>query len=264
MQNIYLIAGAIIVIGLIYVYLILKGKTQQTNPDYRMFFYMGLIFLPIGISNPPFLILSLVFIAIGLVNKSKWKPEQKWSEIPPAQRNLKIGVMVVLGLLIIGGFVMWYLGSQQPKGEIAPQSLISEDEARSIAENSCIKGGDALSSGGMYNENSKTWWFDANLNATQEGCNPACVVSEETKTAEINWRCTGVIPPKTESTAIKCLSEQRNVDACIEIYQPVCATVQIQCFTTPCNPIQKTFSNSCFACQNSLVSSYIEGECPSS
>lgn len=70
-----------------------------------------------------------------------------------------------------------------------------EAEARGIAEKSCIKGGGALSAG-MYNENSKTWWFDANLNATREGCNPACVVSEETKTAEINWRCTGLILPK--------------------------------------------------------------------
>jgi hypothetical protein len=67
----------------------------------------------------------------------------------------------------------------------------SEHDARKIAEKLCIKGGEALGNG-IYNENSKTWWFDANLNAVQEGCNPACVVSEETKTAEINWRCTGL------------------------------------------------------------------------
>jgi hypothetical protein len=70
---------------------------------------------------------------------------------------------------------------------------MSEGEARVIAEKMCIKGGEALSTG-TYNENSKTWWFDANLNATKPGCNPACVVSDETKTAEINWRCTGLAP----------------------------------------------------------------------
>ena len=59
----------------------------------------------------------------------------------------------------------------------------------------------------------------------------------------------------------ECLPEQRDVDACIEIYQPVCATVNIQCITTPCNPIQETFANSCKACSNSLVSTYTEGEC---
>ncbi len=69
---------------------------------------------------------------------------------------------------------------------------LSESEARVIAEKSCIKGGESLASG-YYNENSKTWWFDANLNAAKDGCNPACVVSEETKLAEVNWRCTGLV-----------------------------------------------------------------------
>ncbi|HCC22135.1 hypothetical protein A2480_00820 [Candidatus Uhrbacteria bacterium RIFOXYC2_FULL_47_19] len=70
-------------------------------------------------------------------------------------------------------------------------NVFTEAEAKTIAEKSCIKGGEALGPG-TYNENFKTWWFDANLNATRPGCNPACVVSEETKTAEINWRCTGL------------------------------------------------------------------------
>ncbi len=60
----------------------------------------------------------------------------------------------------------------------------------------------------------------------------------------------------------ECLPEQRDVEACIEIYQPVCATIIVQCVTTPCDPVQETFANSCKACANSLVSSYTEGECP--
>ena len=59
----------------------------------------------------------------------------------------------------------------------------------------------------------------------------------------------------------ECLPEQREVDACIEIYQPVCGTVNVQCVTTPCDPAQETFANSCKACTNSLVSSYTYGEC---
>lgn len=59
----------------------------------------------------------------------------------------------------------------------------------------------------------------------------------------------------------ECLPEQRVVDACIEIYQPVCATVKVQCVTAPCDPMQETFANSCKACKNSLVSSYTKGEC---
>lgn len=59
----------------------------------------------------------------------------------------------------------------------------------------------------------------------------------------------------------ECLQEQRNVDACIEIYKPVCGKVNVQCITTPCNPIEETFPNSCNACKNSLVDTYKEGEC---
>jgi len=67
-------------------------------------------------------------------------------------------------------------------------------------------------------------------------------------------------PPDLAVT--ECLPDQRNVDACIEIYQPVCASVNVQCVTTPCDPVQETYANSCKACMNSLVSSYTKGECP--
>ena len=66
---------------------------------------------------------------------------------------------------------------------------------------------------------------------------------------------------RPDRVVTECLPEQRNVDACIEIFQPVCGTVNVQCVTTPCDPAQETFANSCKACTNSLVSSYIMGEC---
>ncbi len=64
--------------------------------------------------------------------------------------------------------------------------------------------------------------------------------------------------------SIKCLPEQRDVDGCIEIYQPVCGSVNVQCITTPCDPVMETFENSCKACINSLVSIYTKGECSNS
>lgn len=79
------------------------------------------------------------------------------------------------------------------EGQTAGSALV-EAEAKAIAEASCVKGGETLSEG-SYNPSTQTWWFDANLNSAREGCNPACVVSEVTKTAELNWRCTGLVPP---------------------------------------------------------------------
>ncbi|MFA6307743.1 MAG: hypothetical protein WCS88_01075 [Patescibacteria group bacterium] len=58
-----------------------------------------------------------------------------------------------------------------------------------------------------------------------------------------------------------CLPEQRNADACVFIYDPVCASVNVECITAPCPPIKQTFSNSCEACRNSRVIDYIKGEC---
>ncbi len=84
-------------------------------------------------------------------------------------------------------------------GECAAIGLDLES-ARLIAQNSdCMKEGN-LTEDYFYNNNTETWWF--NLDTEKPGCAPACVVSEETKTTEINWRCTGLIIPEEETTPI--------------------------------------------------------------
>lgn len=64
-------------------------------------------------------------------------------------------------------------------------------EARKIADSSDCVANAELEDTYFYNPSTETWWIDLDLE--KEGCNPACVVDEETKTAEINWRCTGLI-----------------------------------------------------------------------
>lgn len=62
---------------------------------------------------------------------------------------------------------------------------------------------------------------------------------------------------------IVCTPEQKEAEACIEIYAPVCASVQVECITAPCNPVPQTFPNSCFACAEDRVISYTDGgACP--
>ena len=78
-----------------------------------------------------------------------------------------------------------------PVASPLPVSLLTEEQARSIAETSvCVVDG-LLKDNAMYNDSSKTWWID--LNIDKPGCLPACVISED-ESAEINWRCTGLIP----------------------------------------------------------------------
>jgi hypothetical protein len=106
----------------------------------------------------------------------------------------RIFVIVVI-LTGIGMFII-FINKTTPQSSKTSKKM-TETQARVIAQQICIKGGETLGVG-IYNKNSKTWWFDANLNSTRPGCNPACVVNAETKKTEINWRCTGLILP-TES-----------------------------------------------------------------
>jgi putative hemolysin len=77
---------------------------------------------------------------------------------------------------------------------------MSVDEAKQIASQSMCPQSGTLKDTAEYNPNSNTWWID--MAADQPNCNPACVVDVKTKTAEVNWRCTGaVVPSATPSPA---------------------------------------------------------------
>lgn len=76
-------------------------------------------------------------------------------------------------------------------------STIPEEDALQIAHKTkdCSNVG-ILTDTINYNGITRTWWIDLKrvTGMEKDGCNPACVVNEETKTAEVNWRCTGLNP----------------------------------------------------------------------
>lgn len=82
---------------------------------------------------------------------------------------------------------------------------LSLEEALSAAWGSeCMQEGNVSGADAIYNNNSKTWWLG--LDADKPGCSPACVVYEN-RSVEINWRCTGLIPPYTIKVANSSLGE---------------------------------------------------------
>jgi hypothetical protein len=83
-----------------------------------------------------------------------------------------------------------------PAGEIQGTSDtclgMGYDEAKALAlAGACGQEGGLLDAH-YCNEGTKTWWID--MDVQKSGCSPACVVNVETKTSEINWRCTGALP----------------------------------------------------------------------
>lgn len=109
-------------------------------------------------------------------------PECEFAPCPPLVGN----DTDVHGCIGSAGY-SWCEPLQQCVREWETSCPMAEEDAFVIAQANCDAVTDADA---MYNNNSKTWWFD--MDVDQPGCNPACVVYGN-GSAEVNWRCTGVI-----------------------------------------------------------------------
>jgi hypothetical protein len=122
-------------------------------------------------------------------------------------------ILIIIILVILG---VWYFTAQkestspeqsaeteEPEEKIPEPSegdCVAESgksmgivEASEIAlESECADQG-ILGDTESCNSNTGTWWINLKPYTEKEGCNPACVIDIETKAAEINWRCTGLI-----------------------------------------------------------------------
>ncbi len=76
------------------------------------------------------------------------------------------------------------------------KAKMSFNDAVAIAKKSECETSGQLAENHFCNENSGTWWVDLNVTEPKSGCSPACVIDANTKKAEINWRCTGLLPSK--------------------------------------------------------------------
>jgi hypothetical protein len=104
-----LIAVGVLIVILGLVYAISKDKRPT---DYYNLFIIGITWVGAGlaIGIVPLWGVGLVFIAIGLANKSKWKENRrKWKDLKKDQRFWVILITVLLGLLALIGIVAFLL-----------------------------------------------------------------------------------------------------------------------------------------------------------
>lgn len=111
------------------------------------------------------------------------------------------GFDAILGLLLAG--LVIGCASVVPGQPAVPTPApllalaMTEAEARAIAtQSACLQAG-ALAETAFFNPVTGTWWID--LAASKPGCAPACVVDVVARTAEVNWRCTGLSAQPTET-----------------------------------------------------------------
>lgn len=99
------------VILLLLVATIILRKNRKTPTNYKSFFIIGIIWIPLGIAtqNYVFFVLGALFILYGLLNKSKWKDYPKWKELSPELRKLKIITMIILSVILIAGIIAYFL-----------------------------------------------------------------------------------------------------------------------------------------------------------
>ena len=112
------IAAALVIFGIIFILALKQGKTRP--PDYYTFFWIGLIWIIAGAipliihgwkSTLNFLFfMGIVFFAIGLVNKDKWKKNRvRFKDLTKKEKKFRMIIIIILGILVVIGLVFFLL-----------------------------------------------------------------------------------------------------------------------------------------------------------
>lgn len=109
MPWILILIGVLLVLGLI-VAIYAARMRKDAIPDYRTFFYMGIVWMAIGIplDNLALSGMGVAFTIAGLVNRKKWKKEKKWSELSKKEKELKKIVIAFASLLLVAGIIVFF------------------------------------------------------------------------------------------------------------------------------------------------------------
>jgi len=84
--------------------IIIQYRKQKYELNYRLFFIFGIIWFPLGIvfynttKNIGFLIMGLIFLIIGIVNKEKWKEP---TPVTTPKNKIIIGLVIFTVFLVL-------------------------------------------------------------------------------------------------------------------------------------------------------------------
>ena len=91
----------VVLLGVVFIMRRQKGEMPET--DYRVFFILGIAWLPLGIAtdNPAFWGMGAVFLIVGLANRDKWQDETKLSNLTLSKNRTLLLVLIGLAVLLL-------------------------------------------------------------------------------------------------------------------------------------------------------------------
>lgn len=104
---IILIIGVLLLALAVFLF-VRKGK-EKSDPNYFLFFIIGVCWIPLGFSteNHAFTAIGGIFALIGLFNYKKWKKQKKWQELSPGERKFKLFLVLFLSILLLAGIIVY-------------------------------------------------------------------------------------------------------------------------------------------------------------
>lgn len=103
----------LVILGIVAIIVAVKRKKKHKT-DYYTFFIMGIIWFAMGLplKNSALWAMGLIFAIYGLAHKKEWKANHqanRWENLEPFERKLKVGIIIGLGLLVLAGLIVFYL-----------------------------------------------------------------------------------------------------------------------------------------------------------
>ena len=108
----WILIAIVILLILLAVIAVFMTSKEKREPNYYAFFWIGLIWLMIGLpmDNWPMSILGFVFFIAGLANKDKWEKNQvQWEHLNSQEKKVRLLVLGMLGALVLAGLIAFLM-----------------------------------------------------------------------------------------------------------------------------------------------------------
>ncbi|MBW2965446.1 hypothetical protein KY363_08365 [Candidatus Woesearchaeota archaeon] len=123
MWPVIMITIALLILGLLIAFIVMRKRMKHAPPtDYYSFFVIGIIWMIFGIFSMFryhednfnfFLLLGVVFAAIGISHKKDWKKNRRtWDKLSKEEKQFKFWTIVILGILVLAGLIIFFVGAR--------------------------------------------------------------------------------------------------------------------------------------------------------